>query len=435
VRAGEICVSTGVCESISILSEQAHPSDKPVLLVAGHWGIPTGFRRVLESLAPLLAERFQVHVFAINEFDEADAPLGLNVTVHRNRNRADIHDPAALNEVLAAVRPAVLLVLDEPWACARLSPALRNWPRMRTIFYLAVHGRAALDNATVSGLKAANQLVAFTEGAAALLREAMRRDAEPTRVSVMPHGVDTHVFRPLVMLQGEPDFAASRRAARAQLFPERPEMADAFIVLNANRNQPFKRIDLCMEGFAEFARGKPENVYLYLHMASRPPAQGETTLADRLGIRERVLPASAPMQHPVLGDDELNVIYNACDVGINTSVREGWGLVSFEHAAAGAAQIVPNHTACAELWAASAMLLETEPPDEIVEPLGEWLLNEGTVSPAGVAAAFDSLYGDGVLRARMARKAYENATRPEYRWEAIGARWCDLLEEEIECAG
>jgi D-inositol-3-phosphate glycosyltransferase len=394
-----------------------------VLLVVGHWGIPTGFRRVLESLTPLLAERFEAHVFAINDFDEENAPHGLRVTVHRNRNLKDIHDPAALNEVISGVR-------------ARLEPALRNWPAMRTVFYLAVHGRAALDDAVLQRLAAADLLVAFTEGAADLLVRAMRGwrpDCEP-RVAVMPHGVDTHAFRPLVTVGGEPDMAASRRAARELLFPQRAEMADAFMVLNANRNQPFKRIDLCLEGFEEFARDKPANVFLYLHMGSRAAAPGEISQVDRLGIRARVLPDAATEQHPCLLDDELNVIYNACDAGINTSVREGWGLVSFEHAAAGAAQIVPDHTACAELWAGSALLLETEPPDEAAGLLGEWCLNGGTVRPAGVAAALESLYANGALRTQMARKAYANATRPEYRWEAIGARWCALLGEELSRA-
>ena len=31
-------------------------------------------------------------------------------------------------------------------------------------------------------------------------------------------------------------------------------------------------------------------------------------------------------------DEQLNLIYNAVDVGINTANGEGWGLVPFEHA-------------------------------------------------------------------------------------------------------
>ena len=62
-------------------------------------------------------------------------------------------------------------------------------------------------------------------------------------VNVIPHGVDTQVFFPL-----------NRQHARQALFPDRPELQDAFIVLNANRNVLRKRVDLTIEGFASFAQ-------------------------------------------------------------------------------------------------------------------------------------------------------------------------------------
>ena len=84
-----------------------------------------------------------------------------------------------------------------------------------------------------------------------------------------------------------------------------------------------------------------------------------------------------------LSDADLNRLYNACDVGINTSMGEGWGLVSCEHGAAGAAQIVPDHTGCAELWRGRGELI---PPARSYVP--EFSpLEMGEVSPEGVARA------------------------------------------------
>jgi len=98
-----------LCESIRILSERVdsrpQANDRPVLLLVGHWGIPTGFRRVLRAWCRRLPPRFDLHLFAINKFEEENAPQGLPVTVHRNRNLEDIHDPAAPEQVVAAVRP------------------------------------------------------------------------------------------------------------------------------------------------------------------------------------------------------------------------------------------------------------------------------------------------------------------------------------------
>lgn len=144
--------------------------------------------------------------------------------------------------------------------------------------------------------------------------------------------------------------------------PERghpPEgWSDDFVVLNANRNQPFKRIDIALEGFALFAKDKPESVMLYLHMARRT-APGEVPLADLFNIRPRIPTTTREESHPHVDDGALNTIYNACDVGMNTSEKEGWGLIAFEHGATRSPQVVPNHGACTELGQRSALLLDT----------------------------------------------------------------------------
>ena len=64
-----------------------------------------------------------------------------------------------------------------------------------------------------------------------------------------------------------------------------------------------------------------------------------------------------------LTEQQINLLYNACDVGINTSMGEGWGLISFEHGATGAAQIVPAHTSFIENWTGAADLLRVIGPN------------------------------------------------------------------------
>ncbi len=110
-----------------------------------------------------------------------------------------------------------------------------------------------------------------------------------------------------------------------------PEHRDAFIVLNANRNMPRKRIDLTIQGFAEFARDKPANVKLYLHMATQDTGWNVIALARRHGIYDRLIMTRADNVAPDFSDEQLNLLYNACDVGITTTTGEGWGMVTFEH--------------------------------------------------------------------------------------------------------
>jgi glycosyltransferase involved in cell wall biosynthesis len=55
--------------------------------------------------------------------------------------------------------------------------------------------------------------------------------------------------------------------------------------------------------------------------------------------REYISTIDNPQQ---LTDRSINIIYNTCDIGINTCDGEGFGLCQFEHLALGCPQIVAN---------------------------------------------------------------------------------------------
>jgi glycosyltransferase involved in cell wall biosynthesis len=244
------------------------------------------------------------------------------------------------------------------------------------------------------------------------------------QVEIIPHGVDTEIFHPLDCK----DPQASRRQAIQTLLGGDPRAEDAFIVLNANRNQPRKRIDVTMKGFALFAENKPRNVLLYLHMGVEDAGWDLLRLSERYGLTKRLFLSSPLRQPPHIPMDKLNVIYNAAAVGLNTSLGEGWGLANFEHAATRAAQVVPRHSALAELWEGSGMLV-----DPVASLTVEKILWEGhLVSPAGVAEALERLYQNPALLAELSQAAYHNATRPEYQWSAIARRWDVLFREVLD---
>jgi D-inositol-3-phosphate glycosyltransferase len=91
--------------------------------------------------------------------------------------------------------------------------------------------------------------------------------------------------------------------------------------------------------------------------------------------------------------------------------------VSFEHAATGAAQVVPDGGACAELWRDAGTLVPARPTAR----------GGHEVAPIGVAAALARLYDDPGERARMASRAHARATDAGLAWPAIAERWAALL--------
>lgn len=265
-----------------------------------------------------------------------------------------------------------------------------------------------------------DQIVAYTNFGKRIIEQEIadyngERVGSSSDIRIIPHGVDTEKFFPLCGFSKASSFQQSRQAAREILFPERKELLDAFIVLNANRNFQRKRIDLTLQAFADFVVDKPEQVYLYLHMGMEDLGIDILQTARQLGIEKRLLVTTREKEKPNISDAELNIIYNACDVGVNTATGEGWGLVAFEHGATGGAQILPDHSACAELWKDKGLLI----------PVGDKM--QGEVLSADVTAALQQLYYDRKLLDELSKKAYQYVTSSAFSWEEIASQWNDLF--------
>ena len=400
-------------------------TERPRILVAGDGGVPTGFARVMEGVFTPLAEHYEIHQLATNyRGDPHNHPWRL----YPAEVGGDRWGAGRVLPLVEKIRPRLVFVLNDIWVQHAYLQELRKMKEPPpVVLYCPVDG-GPLDAEDVEPLGGVRRCVAYTEFGREVIESAAaaQRSKDPSfnfpPVEIIPHGVDTDTFRPL-----EAEGVSPRLHARRLLFPGLEDLEGRFIVLNANRNQPRKRIDTTVRGFALFAEGKPPGVNLFLHMGVEDVGWNVVRLARRYGVEDRVLMSSLNKVMQTVSPQQLNRVYNACDVGVNTSTAEGWGLPSFEHAATRAAQIVPRHSACAELWEGSAVLVE--PALRIVN---EKILTEGwLVTPEAVAGALESLYADRGFLDEMSERAYRNATRVEYRWENISARWDALFREVL----
>lgn len=122
---------------------------------------------------------------------------------------------------------------------------------------------------------------------------------------------------------------------------------DDFIILNLNRNQPRKRWDHCIMAYVKFISKHIGEKIKLLVMTS---IEGSWNLAELLkyeGLKyglsvEELKNHFIFIQNPQkLRDYDINVMYNAADIGFNTCDGEGFGLCNFEQAGVGVPQIVP----------------------------------------------------------------------------------------------
>jgi D-inositol-3-phosphate glycosyltransferase len=382
------------------------------ILWIGDGGISTGFARVNHSIIENLPDDWEIHHIAVNYRGDPYKTTP-NHFLYPAQNGGDVLGIGRINPLIEALKPDMMFILGDPWVIYEYMKVIK--PGIKVVTYVPVDAQH-LDPAWVHNISKLDQTITYTEfGKNEFLRQ--KNDFEDIRV--IPHGTDISKFYPLDKL-----------ACRKKLGID-PEL---FIVFNGNRNQPRKRVDLTIKAFAKFAEGK-DDVRLYLHMGVEDAGFNVKKLCEREGIigegvtpklimtSEKLSPsASVSIEH-------LNIIYNAMDVGINTSMGEGWGLVNVEQACCKVPQIVPNYSATAEIFSPEEALhinIERTAPHQGI------LTEGGIIDVDHAAELLERLYQDRKLGKTLAENAYQKFARTEYTWKAIGKQWEEVFLEMKE---
>ena len=185
-----------------------------------------------------------------------------------------------------------------------------------------------------------------------------------------------------------------------------------------------------MEGFGLFSKGKPDGVRLYMHCGIVDASIDIVKLSLRYRIDNRLIVTNTNKGIQRVPEERLNDIFNACDVGINTSLGEGWGLTNVEHAVTGAVQIVPDHSACRELFEGVGVVIPAKTPVTFDNSLTVGKMT----TPQDVAAALEYLYTNRDKMAELAKKGQEKFSSVKYSWMEIAHTWDTLFEEVLDNA-
>jgi len=377
----------------------------------------TGFARVTHSVLEHLSKEHEVHVLAINYSGD---PHNYPFTAYpaSNVHCDDRFGLPRIPEILEKVKPDIFICLQDIWVCNQVwerCQFLKDQLGFKFICYFPIDSEAYYPD-MLRNIASWDMAITFTINCA---HRILKHGVEATRLGVLPHGVDTGKFAPM-----------DRDEAREALgLPK-----DKFIVLNANRNQPRKRIDLTIQAFARFAVDKPDTM-LYLHMGAKDMGWDIVPLFDRemkkngIESAKRLALTSENINYmDAPPDDMLNLIYNACDVGINTADGEGWGLIPFEHASCRKPQIVPNHTACADIWEEAALLTD----------IATWITDKdlgverGLINVDSAVEHLNELYINKEIYDEIADACFAVTQRPEYRWEHVAAGFSHAIKDLME---
>ena len=385
----------------------------------------TGFARVAHSIITKLPRtKYDVHQLGVNYMGD---PHEFNYSIYPALIGGDVYGVNRLESMIKGIKPDLIFILNDPWIIdiylkELIAKKLTDTP---VVVYFPVDAREH-NPEWFKQFHLVYKTCVYTQFAKKVMMDTGVFTDE-NDIEVVPHGVDLSRFYPIK----DRDKISGREMAVRELLPwkQDPTFLNSFIVLNANRNQPRKRIDLTLRAFAEFSKDKPNNTRLYCHMGVTDAGNNILVLAKRYGIDNKLILSAKTNIIPGVSDDRLNMIYNACDVGINTSMGEGWGLTNFEHAATKRTQIVPRHSACEEIWKDSAIFIETiaDFTYDRIDTLAR--IPDFNSIVASLEAAYE-MWSGGTLK-EYDEKAYEVVTRPEYNWKNIARTFDEVFTKVL----
>ena len=221
-------------------------------------------------------------------------------------------------------------------------------------------------------------------------------DADPSRIAIVPLGVDHAFFAP----------GNRRQARRAVGLPEHGRIA-----LCVGRIQPLKGLDVAIAALGQLVAaggGVPDAQLVIVGGPSGPHGDAEVerlhTLVDDLGLHDQVT-FVPPQRHEL-----LSTFYRAADVCLVPSRTESFGLVALEAAACGLPVV-----------AAAVGGLTTLVEDGRTG----YLLDER--DPAVFAGAACRILTEPALAAAMGRRAAARARA--YTWTTAATRLRSLYDE------
>ena len=250
------------------------------------------------------------------------------------------------------------------------------------------------------------------------LSEFAREELEKVGIksTIIPHGVDTKVFKPL----------KNRNELRKKFgIPE-----NAFLIGTNGANQwDRKDFPRMIRIFAEFIKRTKADAYLYIH--ANPNGQSGkafnlSQLGELYGVRKRLRFPIGDINNFPFHDTGLAKMYNTFDVYLSTSRAEGCGLPILEAQACGVPAIVPDNSAQPE-WVRGHgwVVLCSDHIVVLTTPQhNKWYLTDVNKC----VEALEEAYRNPVLRQKygeMSRKAMK-----EYDWDKIvKEKWIPFLKE------
>lgn len=379
------------------------------------WGdsptVGTGFGNVLKFIIKHLPrDKYQISV--LGTYDQGK-PHDLDCTIYPVLGNSELLYKEEVHKHIKKENPDIIFLLNDIWVINHALEFFKEYKifkKSKVVAYMPVDATDHFPH-WYNNVKYLKKLVVYNKFG----QDVVKAARPEFQTEIIEHGVDNEVFFKLPYLRSD---------IREKLFQDAPELDNAFVFLNAGRNQPRKLVDISMRAFAQFAKGK-KDVYLYMHCGYVDAHIDVMRLAKILGIVDKLLMTTATPGMPNVPIEHLNYIYNFCDVGLNSGLGEGFGLPNAEHAAIGKPQIVPDHSALTDLHGDCGLLV----PAKVKVSLPELTTTGKMILPEDMAAYMELLYSNRDVYKNLSMKSSEKFNSPKYSWAEITKQWITIFDK------
>lgn len=385
---------------------------KKKLFIIADAGADTGFASVTHNLIENLYMKWDIHVLAIN-YQGDPHPIQSKAKMYNPSAKAqgDFYGINRIAELTHKIQPDILFMINDPWVASSYQPIIsKSGYKGPVVLYTPIDGLNVMS-AYITPLNNFDHIIGYTQFGV----DQLKLGGLTIDTSVIPHGVNTKLWKPI-------DRADAREK---QAFGK-----DWFIVNVTDRNQIRKRIDLAFYYFSEWAKDKPDSVRLHYHGGMQDSGWDLFQLADAFGIKERLI-ISAPNITAQEGIplDLMPYYYAPADVGLSTTMGEGWGLTTHERMAMRIPMIVPEYSALGE-WAKGGVHY-TKVSDIPYFNIGSLNTRGGVPEKESTIAALEKIYTDKQYRDDIAEKGYQLATQAKFKWYNIAQQFHKVFIDVI----
>lgn len=394
-----------------------------ILFFATYPTQPTGYGRIGNILTNHLASvGHEVYYLGISHFKDSAIEREVHPFIHlidalaeRKEGSEELYGVDVICDTIHKIRPDVVLIYNDVIVINRILNEFIN-TQIEKKFKLCIYLDLVYEYQRMlyfQNINAwADSILVFSE---CWKKNLIKMGLTENKIDILPHGFDDSIFKPI-----------SNNATAKEFMGFAP---NDFVILNSNRNAYRKAHDITFEAFVKFLKKQNYNpsIKLFLNMQTTSP-QGYNMheLIKVICLKNDVDYDEVVLKHVFirpselyLPDEKLNMLYNACDVGINSCLGEGFGLCNLEHACIGKPQIISKVGAFADIFTNNYATLIEPKTDLYLASLTEG--HEGFIKitdSTDFAEALEKYYYNRDLAAHHGALAQSVLTK-KYEWKPI----------------